>query len=171
MSIKSDTEDDIPEGVRQHIEKVRAWLKEHVLVYADVSAVTLHDFNIPDGSHSGTFKVSFGSEDCPQDFSFSIGGLQNGKVHYCCPIYHSPLGAPASYGAVEYPRNVGSAIENALNNIFPSIKPLGLDPETGEVTTMMSRWVDRVRDHEAMNAALDRAKAPGFEFTQPVEAV
>ena len=159
---------------KTHVEEVHAWLRENVLKYKNVSAVTLFCFEIPEskrqGEYSGRFKVKFDQTECPRDFTFSIGDDAVGKPHFYYPIFHSPLGSPASYGAVEMPKAADEAIRKALNTIFPSVKPLGLDSQTGQVITMLTKHIDRVRDHDAMNAALARAKATGFEFTQPVEA-
>lgn len=158
--------------MQSHVAQVRKWLSNNVLVYKKVSAVTLYGFEIPDsmtrGVYSGNFKVKFDQQECPLKFTFSIGDDALGKPLYYTPVFHSPLGAPASYGAVKIPKEAEDAITKALNIIFPSVKPLGLDPETGQEITMLTRHIDRVRDHAVMNAAIERARAPDFEFTQTV---
>lgn len=160
----------MPKTRKSHIDQVREWLKENVLTYENVTAVTLYSFDIPDpqtrGVYSGSFKVKFDQQACPLKFTFSIGSDALGKPLFYAPVFHSPLGAPASYGAVEIPKEAEDAITTALNIIFPSVKPLGLDPETGREITMLTRHIDRVRDYSAMNAAIDRARAAGFEITQ-----
>ena len=162
----------MPKTSKSHIDQVRDWLKENVLTYENVTTVTLYGFDIPEsktrGVYSGNFKVKFDQQECPFKFTFSIGNDALGKPLYYTPVFHSPLGAPASYGAVKIPKEAEDAITKALNIIFPSVKPLGLDPETGQEITMITRHIDRVRDHSAMNAAIERARAPDFEFIQTV---
>ena len=157
-----------------HVARVHEWLGKNVLVYENVSTVTLYGFDIPEsltrGVYSGRFKVKFDQQECPLKFTFSIGSDAVGKPVYYTPVFHSPLGAPASYGAVNIPKQAEEAITAALGKIFPSVKPLGLDRETGQILTMQTKHIDRVRYHDAMNAALNKAKAADFEFTQPVEA-
>jgi len=158
--------------IKSHIDQVRDWLKENVLTYENVLAVTLYGFVIPEsktrGVYSGSFKVKFDQQECPFDFTFSIGSDAVGKPVYCTPTFHSPLGAPASYSAINIPKETQEAIAKALGDIFPSVKPLGLDPETGQILTMQTKHIDRVRDHDVMNAAIERARAPDFEFIQAV---
>jgi hypothetical protein len=58
--------------------------------------------------------------------AFSIG--IDGKYYYCVTFFCSPLGARASYAAIDLIIETGTAITNALNQMFPKMLPFGLSP-------------------------------------------
>ena len=86
--------------VEDHIEAVAAWLEENVDTPPTPKSLTLHDIKIDRMSPlSGGFTARLDGTDFA-DCKFST--QQNGRFGFCPPMYFSPLGAPASYAAVEF---------------------------------------------------------------------
>lgn len=162
---KRKTDYKVPDDVRRHIEKVGVWLKENTLVYEDVKALTLHDFQMDWQKNFGTFLVKFDAQACPMKFSVFIGGAGNGTVSLQIPMFHSPLGAPYSYPAIDIADEVKAAIENALNDIFPRLRPFGLDKETEREVTMITPFGERLPDKLVYEKAKDVVSKDGFQLT------
>ena len=76
------------------------------------------------------------------NFSLSIDGM----YHYCIPMFVSPLGAPASFGAVELSEETHTAITNALSQIFPRMAAFGLHPVSKEFINSSTLISDRTVD-------------------------
>lgn len=164
-----DDHNEIPEGIREHLRQIEVWLRENVTIYRDVKAVTLFDFKMDWARHGGEFKVAFDDQVCPMEFSFAIGDKQNGRVGVFHPVFTSPLGAPASYSAVEMPEDVARAIEDCLNQLFPPLRPMGLNRETGKMTNMSTPFTERIRDMAAYEAAKERVSTQGFNLVVQVQ--
>ena len=65
------------------------------------------------------------------------------------PMFTSPLGAPASYAAIELSEELNAAMRAKMREIFPTIAPLRLNRKTGVEFTMLKATVaERVIDHE-----------------------
>ena len=74
------------------------------------------------------------------------------------PMFHSPLGACASFGAVEFPNKVRNAIDKALRKAIPRILPFGakydLHNHNGHET--------RIRDQDEFDTAIRIISEPNF---------
>ena len=95
--------DKIDDSDISHIEKVRQWLREHVQVFSDLHSVTLSDFTV----NWDEFSVTLDDTAISDKFSFFLEA--SGKTTFYPPMFHSPLGAPASYAAVEVPEPLDRA--------------------------------------------------------------
>lgn len=79
-------------------------------------------------------------------FTFSLS--QNGKPSWHSPMFYSPLGAPASYSAVTLSDDTEHAIQQLLERLLPTMRPLGLNRETGILLTYGAALEDRMLDAE-----------------------
>lgn len=127
---------------RQHLEAVSAWLDENTVIIPEPETVTLLNFKVDWSSWSGSFQIKFDDALHSDRFHFSEDGT--GKVRFSLPNFVSPLGAPASYPAVEISRLTRKAINRALIATFPKITPHGRNRETGIETTVQTKICDRV---------------------------
>lgn len=133
--------------VEDHIKAVAAWLEENVDTPPTPKSLTLHDIKIDRMSPlSGSFTVRLDGTEFP---GCTFMTQQNGHFGFCPPMYCSPLGAPASYAAVEFTADTIQAMLDALHAVVPPVKSLGIDREDGGLITMHTPFEDRIRDVEA----------------------
>ena len=150
------------------VAQVLAWVRENTRVYETPSTVTLFNFEFDHSDYSGTFCVLLDVDHYVEDYSFFAES--DGWPRWCPPMFHSPLGAPASYPAVRLTPETERAIDRALRSVLPRLRALGLDPETGEeITNITHNVLDRVVDHHAYRDAVRKITASGFYVTETVE--
>jgi len=130
------------ESIEKHLKEVSTWLEENVQMYSEPNTVTLSSFQVDWSNFSGQFKVAFDHVVLPEDFRFGLEA--SGKTMFYMPMFHSPLGAPASYAAIEITENTKTAILNGLRKTFPRLKGAGLDKETRREITFHSPPETRV---------------------------
>jgi hypothetical protein len=117
------------ESIKKHIKEVRQWLEENVQVFPEPEKVTLSEFSVNWEEFSGEFRVAFDSVVLSEKLRF---GLElSGKTRFYLPMFHSPLGAPASYGAIDISEKTHAAILKGLHQTIPKIKGAGIDRDTG----------------------------------------
>lgn len=136
-------------GSDEHLEEVSQWLGENVASYPTPRAVTLSDFEIDWKQMSGRFYVSLDGQRIEDPFRLSLG--QNGWVQFHPPMFTSPLGAPASYRAIELTDDTYAAITSALRSIFPRMKPMGMDAATGALISQRTPIGERIVDRGMFN--------------------
>jgi len=156
--------------VEEHIALVKEWLAENVHRATAVRCVKLHSFNADWKQMCGSFKVDFDGVPCPKvafdgvplpmDFTYGVGG--NGHTGVTPPYFGSPLGAPASYKAVEMNEAAWDAICLGIRSLFPKVKPLGRDSSTGKIIDIGTRLSNRVLDGDAFSATRARISSPTF---------
>lgn len=130
----------------RHLEAVRAWLDENTVTIPEPDTVTLCDFRVDWSEWSGSFRIKFDDAFHKDRFRFSEDGT--GKVRFSLPMFVSPLGAPASYPAIEISERTRKAIHQALDSTFPKITPHGRNRETGIETTIFTPVSDRLTSEE-----------------------
>lgn len=139
------------ESIKQHIEEVMQWLEENVEVFPEPEKVTLSEFSVNWEDFSGEFRVAFDSVTLSEKLRF---GLEvSGKTRFYLPMFHSPLGAPASYRAVEISDKTQAAILKGLWETIPRVKGAGLDRNTGKEITYHTPPKERI-DAEILSAAI-----------------
>ena len=117
------------ESILRHIEEVRAWLDENVQVFTEPQSVTLSDFVVDWNEFSGDFRVFLDSAELPDKLRFGLNA--SGKTDFYLPMFHSPLGAPASYAAIELTPRTLEAIKQGLHKTIPHVMATGINKETG----------------------------------------
>lgn len=98
--------------------------------------------------------------------ALSLRMSETGWLTYSVPLFHSPLGAPASYAAIELSAATQSAVYTAVRSLLPQLLPLGINPKTKEWITRATPLEARITDRPAFIEALDRLGRPGFECRQ-----
>lgn len=159
-----DLINEIPEGIKQHLAEIRAWLDENVIVYDNVKSVTMHKFEIDWDKLNGLFFIIVDGQECDMAFRFS-SLTATGKTKVCMPMFHSPLGAPASYAAIEISEKIIERMASTLTKAMPTIKPLGLDKVTGKILTFMNPSSERLPPAHEIQAAKDIISQPNFSIT------
>ena len=85
--------------VEDHIKAVAAWLDENVETPSTPRVLTIHDIQINRlDEPRGSFTARLDGTEFP---GCTFMTQQNGHFGFCPPMYCSPLGAPASYAAVD----------------------------------------------------------------------
>jgi hypothetical protein len=86
------------------------------------------------------------------------------------PMFHSPLGAPASYAAIDLDERTNKAILRALEQVFPRVRAFGWHKDLDLIIDGFSPFEERVIDQldfEKMRMALAK---PGLVSTVEVDA-
>lgn len=155
------------ERVREHIEAVRQWLEKNVRVYPTPASITLCHIALHPERFSGTATLLIGDEQLGEDLSLRMD--ETGWLTCSLPMFHSPLGAPASYGAIEITEPAQRALSAAVRSLLPRLLPLGLHPVSKEWITTSTPLRQRVLDQAEFDAALERVAQADFRVIQAVE--
>ncbi len=158
-----ETSEEIPEHIKQHLEEIRVWLDENVIVYDNVKSVTMHKFEIDWDKLNGLFCISVNGEECDMPFRFSCLTV-TGKPEIYRPMFHSPLGAPASYTAIDISECVIERMVSTITKFMPTIKPLGLDKESGKIITFQTPQSERLPATAEIQATKDMVSQPNFSI-------
>jgi ADP-ribosyl-[dinitrogen reductase] hydrolase len=135
-------------GTSDHIEKVSKWVDQNVRTYHAQKKIILCDFDVDWEDMTGSFQVIFDDEACSDRFKFSY--KIHGRVGYSMPMFVSPLGAPASYSAIELNREADVAICRGLGQVLPEIKAFGFDKETDTLIVSRTPFEQRLPPLEIM---------------------
>lgn len=148
--------------LKDHLGQVLDWLDTNVIKHPTPSIVALSDFDINWGGMSGYFSLSLDDLVVPAVFSLSLG--QNGWMQHHPPMFCSPLGAPASYGAIDLTDQTNATISKALKLIFPRLRPLGLDSESGKLIIGRTPLQDRIFNHLGFEEAKSKISNSAFIY-------
>ena len=110
------------------------------------------DFDIDWEKFSGDFQVSFDNLLLKERINFGLEA--SGKTKFYYPMFHSPLGAPASYGAIEMSHKTEEAIIKGLHETLPRLMGAGRNRETGHEITYHTPPSERISEK-----ALAKAKS------------
>lgn len=146
-----------------HMKEVARWLDGNVVVYPTPQAVKLSGFSVNWNEISGKFYVTLDETPIALPFGFSLE--QSGWVNYHPPMFTSPLGAPASYYAVDLTDDTAKTLTKALRSIFPRLKPLGIDTASGAFIGQRTPVVERINDQEVFDQARELISRCGFCIT------
>ena len=93
---------------------------------------------------------------------------ESGRLTFSPPLFHSPLGAPATYIAIELTANTKQAVTAAVQGLLPKLLPLGINPKTKEWVTTSTPLHDRIVDMADFETAFERITHPDFKSVQVV---
>lgn len=155
--------------IAEHLAQVSAWLDENVIRYPLPLAVTLGDMQMNWEGLSGSFVLSLDGKAVPDRFCFSLDGT--GWLKFFLPMFTSPLGAPASYAAVELTEETQVAMQEGLRVLMPKLAGFGLHPVTGEWVHQSTPWRARVMDPTGFEQAKERIEAGGYSITVPTKQI
>ena len=130
--------------------RLKDWLEENVQIYLEPELVRLYDFAVNWEDFSGEFRVAFDSVVLSEKLRFSLEA--SGKTTFNLPMFHSPLGVPASYSAIEITAKTQKAILEGLRETVPRVKGAGLDRETGKSVSFHTPPAERIDPAVLRNA-------------------
>ena len=141
---------DLKDNVDQHVKEVESWLKDNVKMFDEPKTVTLSRFDIDWQQFRGSFSLALDETAIKEKISFSLNA--EGTVSFSLPMFHSPLGAPASYSAYEFSKKTRLAISNALNLTLPKLLGVGRHPVTKKEITINSPINERISKEKLQQA-------------------
>jgi len=157
----SSAEDEL----NDRLTMVQNWLEENVRVVKHANELTLCDFTYSLKNYSGEFAIRVDGELLDGRWHFWLDGA-DGWPTVSPPMFTSPLGAPASYAAIELSGELNAAMRAKMREIFPRIAPFGRNRKTGVEFTMRNSTVeDRIIDHEAYQNTVAQIESGGLRLT------
>lgn len=156
-------------GMRQlesHVQAVNEWLKANIRVYPTPSHITLGQVQLNPKTLDGSAVLLLDNDEAGEALSLRMS--ETGWLTYSVPLFHSPLGAPASYAAIELSAATQRAVDTAVRSLLPQLLPLGINPKKKEWITRATPLKARITDGPAFMAALDRLGRTEFECRQQV---
>lgn len=139
-----------PEHERS-LEEVDKWLAKHVKVI-NPKKIELFAFEVNWDNFSGSFSIKFDEKVLKDRLKFGLNA--SGRVDYYLPMFHSPLGVPASYPTVEMSDRTKNAIAEALHKTIPRMKGAGIDHDTGREITYHTPPKERIVDPKLLRKAI-----------------
>jgi hypothetical protein len=133
---------DPPPATR--LEIVRVWLEDNVFIPPRPQEITISDIQFDWKRLSGSFRLAV--DNCAIKDLFDVWIEIDGKPRFCPPMFCSPLGAPASYAAVQLDSATNAAIIRALDSVLPRLRGYGLYKELGLEIWGNSPLEDRIMD-------------------------
>lgn len=159
----------MPESVETHRQEIQQWLEDNVQSYSTPQRVTLKQFDVNWQELSGVFSVELDGLQLPTKFRFQLEA--SGKTSVRLPMIHSPMGAPASYRAVEITEATEAAIAKALHQTIPRIRGCGVDPKTGQQIAFHTPVSERIVDQSLFLAAQRELGLPTFSVSVLINAI
>lgn len=129
---------------------LEGWLEANVLHHPEPKSVALSDFEINWTDLSGSFSLALDSLKVESRIKFSLDS--NGWMRFWMPMFHSPMGVPASYAMFELTDATQKAIEEALKDVFGRFRPLGLNKDIDRLITGDTPTLDRLLPNNPMNS-------------------
>ena len=151
---------------RDHIQAVMEWLEKNVRVYPTPSRISIRQIRLDSNTLRGQALLFVGDELTGEELTLRMGDA--GWLTFTPPLFHSPLGAPATYGAIELTDKTTQAVSAAIQGLLPRLLPFGINPKTQEWVTASTPLRERISDAAELNAALERITHPDFEWSQSV---
>ena len=151
---------------RDHVQAVMEWLQRNVRVYPEPTSITLRQIRLDRKELRGEAVLLVG--DALPGEELSLWMSETGWLTFSPPLFHSPLGAPATYGAIELTRTTEDAVTGAVRSLLPRVLPLGLNPKTRDWVTIGTPLHERIVDISQFDVAFERISQPDFEVVQSV---
>lgn len=146
------------EAAKAKLAEVHAWLAKNVVAPETPKTVTVSRIRFDWKKRSGTFKLSLDNLVFQEDFDLGIE--ITGRPTFYVPMFHSPLGVPASYAAIELDQKTEAAVRTALIQVFPRLRAYGLHKDLDLIIDAMSPFEERIIDQAEFKekcAALPKA--------------
>lgn len=132
----------------EHVKQVHDWVEKNMQRFSTPKHLVIDDIEFDWAYFGGSFSLQLDDVKIEERFALSLG--VDGKYYYCVPIFCSPLGAPASYAAIELSIETGEAISKALNQMFPKMLPLGLHPVSKKFINSGTPIGERILDKSSI---------------------
>ncbi len=158
----------VKDSHRSHIQAVRDWLQKNVRVYPTPSKITLRQIKLDRKELRGEALLLIG--DALPGEELALWMSETGWLTFSPPLFHSPLGAPATYGAIELSKNTEQAVAVAVQGLLPRLLPLGINPKTRVWVTTSTPLDERIADAAEFNAAFERITHPDFQSVHLIKS-
>jgi hypothetical protein len=133
------------EDIEPKYQAVETWLEENTRSYPPTERVRLSDFEWSNPEiYAGAFMATVSDDGAFERFEFFADGA--GKIKIAPPFFTSPLGAPATYIAIDIPDATYKAIERGIRHVVPRLRPFGIDPVTGAHVDVRSPLTSRLQE-------------------------
>ena len=153
-------------SIKDHLRAVGEWLDEHVLCPPTPHRVCLHSFKLERVyPPKFAFTIGLDGEDV-EGCSYHVD--QSGLPQLIVPMFCSPLGAPASYPAVEFTEETVDVIRDLLKSILPRLHRMGWHPDLNTFIDWGTPYEDRLVDRGEHEAFMEACTTPGFEVSAVV---
>lgn len=144
------------------LDMVKEWLRENVREYDLVDQITLDRFRWPQPEdYRGSFSAILDGAGGRETFHFYADAA--GEIKLQWPMFVSPLGAPASYTAINLQPEMEAALLTGIQSVVPRLKPFGICPDTKQLLT--TETPDALRTTIPVDSIRNRLLAPGFSVT------
>jgi hypothetical protein len=143
-----------------HVKQVHDWVEKNMQRFSTPTFLVIDDIKFDSARFGGSFSLQLDDVKMEDKFDFSFG--IDGKYHYYIPMFVSPLGAPASFPAIELSIETGEAISKALNQMFPKMLPFGLHPVSKQFINSRTPISERILDKSSikpLKQLIDSGKA------------
>jgi hypothetical protein len=150
------------------LELVKVWLEDNVVAPPTPSEITIYGIDFDWEHLRGSFRLTLDNLVLKDRFDLSIDIA--GQVQFCPPMFHSPLGAPASYVAVSLNSETSAAVSSTLKTIFPRLRGYGLYEDLGLEIYGDSPLEDRIIDRAQFTEMTLRLHSRGFQVKAKVGA-
>ena len=145
-------------------DDVWEWVKENQIHCDPAHSVSIKNIDFDWHDLHGSCTVEFDGVPCQHKLSFSYD--VTGRIGYGFPLFHSPLGAAATYDAYDISSEASKALSQAVDSVFPKIRALGLHKDLGVVLHYLnSTGRDRWPSKEIFDKVVERLADPNFEVT------
>lgn len=141
-------------------------MEKNVRVYPTPSRIRIRQIRLDSSTLCAEALLFVGDALLGEELTLQMGDA--GWLTFTPPLFHSPLGAPAAYGAIELIGNTQQAVTAAVLGLLPRLLPFGINPKTQEWVTASTPLKERISDAAELNAALERITHPDFEWVQSV---
>ncbi len=109
----------IDDAQRHHIQAVQAWLEKNVRVYPTPSRISLRQIQLDFNTLRGEALLFVGDALPGEALTLRMG--DDGWLTFTPPLFHSPLGAPATYGAIELTDKTKQAVAAAVQGLTSAL--------------------------------------------------
>lgn len=145
------------------LELVKVWLEDNVFTPSTPGSIKISEIEFDWHDLKGSFRLSL--DNCTIKDRFTLAIDIAGRIQFYPPMFCSPLGAPASYAAVELDTATTSTITKALESAFPRLRGYGLHRDAGLEVWRDSPLEDRIINQEQFQQLSTELKKPGFQIT------
>jgi hypothetical protein len=157
------------ESLQERVAQVRAWLSENVVVPKTPAEISVSDIEFDWKRMSGAFTLALDGKKLEE--RFYLGIEITGRVRHYAPMFHSPMGVPASYAAVELDSKTDAAVQEALESIFPRVRAYGWHKDIDVIIDAMTSFKDRIIDKVEFEKRRKIIEAGDLTVSRSVDSV
>lgn len=155
-------------SIQERHAQLRAWLRENVVVPKTPAEISVSDIEFDWNRMTGAFALALDGEKLEE--RFYLGIEITGRVRHYAPMFHSPLGVPASYAAVELDELTDAAIQRALDSIFPKVRAYGWHKDIDVIIDATTPFKDRIIDQDEFDAKRQAIESGHLRVSAPVQS-